>query len=135
MSPGLRATTSAPTLHIFEPLNIARLGGDWYCKVDASNLFLVEKPNTKKGIGIDVLPANIRDSNILTGNHLGQLANVYELPVIDPAFDDNNLKNIFQYYSLNPDEMEKELHRYAAALLSANKVNEAWQVLLSVDVI
>ncbi|MCY7421962.1 MAG: flavin reductase family protein [Chitinophagaceae bacterium] len=110
---------------------VARLGGDWYCKVDASNLFTVEKPNTKKGIGIDALPANIRDSKILTGNHLGQLANVYELPVINPAFDDNNLKNIFQYYSLNPDEMEQELHRYAATLLSENKVKEAWQVLLS----
>ena len=111
--------------------HVARLGGDWYCKVDASNLFKVEKPNTKKGIGIDALPLNIRHSIILTGNHLGQLANVYEMPFIDPAYHDNNLKNIFQYYSLNPDEMELELHRYAATLLSENKVKEAWQVLLS----
>lgn len=111
--------------------HVARLGGDWYCKVDASNLFMVQKPNTKKGIGIDALPANIRHSNILTGNHLGQLANVYELPIIDPAYHDNNLKNIFQYYSLDPEEMEIELHRYAATLLAENKVKEAWQVLLS----
>ena len=111
--------------------HVARLGGDWYCKVDASNLFMVEKPNTKKGIGIDALPLNIRHSIILSGNHLGQLANVYEMPIIDPAYDDNNLKNIFQYYSLNPDEMEIELHRYAATLLTENKVKEAWQVLLS----
>ena len=111
--------------------HVARLGGDWYCKVDASNLFMIEKPNTKKGIGIDALPLNIRHSIILTGNHLGQLANVYEMPFIDPAYHDNNLKNIFQYYSLNPDEMEIELHRYAATLLTENKVKEAWQVLLS----
>lgn len=115
--------------------HVARLGGDWYCKVDASNLFMVEKPNTKIGVGVDALPANIRLSSILTGNHLGQLANVHELPVIDPSFEDNNLKNIFQYYSLNPDEMEQEVHRYAATLLSENKVTEAWQVLLSVDVV
>ncbi len=113
--------------------HVARLGGDWYCKVDASNLFMVEKPNTKIGVGVDALPANIRLSSILTGNHLGQLANVHELPVIDPSFEDNNLKNIFQYYSLNPDEMEQEVHRYAATLLSENKVTEAWQVLLSVS--
>lgn len=111
--------------------HVARLGGDWYCKVDASNLFTVEKPNTKIGIGVDALPANIKLSNILTGNHLGQLANVSELPDIDPSFEDNTLRNIFQYYSLNPDEMEKELHRYAATLLSQNKVKQAWQVLLS----
>ena len=90
----------------------------------------MEKPNTKKGIGFDALPPNIRSSSVLTGNNLGQLANVHEMPVIDPTYDDTILKNIFQYYSLNPDEMEQELHRYAATLLSENKVKEAWQVLL-----
>lgn len=111
--------------------HIARLGGDWYCKVDETNLFQVEKPNIKLGIGIDALPENIRDSKILTGNNLGQLANVHEYPVIEPSFDDNHLKQIIQYYSLSPDEMEKELHSYAKKLLDNNKVYEAWQVLLA----
>jgi len=111
--------------------HIARLGGDWYCKVDETNLFQVEKPNIKLGIGIDALPENIRDSKILTGNNLGQLANVHEYPVIEPSFDDNHLKQIIQYYSLSPDEMEKELHSYAKKLLDSNKVYEAWQVLLA----
>ncbi|MFT3682641.1 MAG: flavin reductase family protein [Ferruginibacter sp.] len=111
--------------------HIARLGGDWYCKVDTNNLFKVEKPNTKLGIGVDALPPSIRNSNILTGNNLGQLANVSELPFVDPAFEDDRLKNIIQYYSINPDEMEKELHSYAKELLDTGKVNEAWQVLLS----
>jgi hypothetical protein len=95
-------------------------------------LFIVEKPNTKLGIGIDALPANIRNSNILTGNNLGQLANVNEMPVVDPSFEDDRLKNIFQYYSLSPDTMEEELHLYAKELLDEGKVKEAWQVLLSV---
>lgn len=111
--------------------HVARLGGDWYCKVDESNLFKVEKPNTKLGIGIDALPLSIRNSTILNGNNLGQLANVHEMPVIDPAFTDDTLKNIIQYYSINPDEMDKELHKYAKQLLDAGKVYEAWQVLLA----
>jgi flavin reductase (DIM6/NTAB) family NADH-FMN oxidoreductase RutF len=111
--------------------HVARLGGDWYCKVDASNLFQVEKPNVKVGIGIDSLPASIRESKVLTGNNLGQLANVYEMPVVDPAFSDDQLKNIFQYFSLNPAEMESELHRYAKELLDKGKVYEGWQVLLA----
>ena len=111
--------------------HVARLGADWYCRVDASNLFLVEKPNVKVGIGIDELPENIRNSKILTGNNLGQLGNVYELPVVDPSFDDDTLKNIFQYYAVNPEEMEKELHIYAKRLLDEGKVKEAWQVLLA----
>jgi hypothetical protein len=111
--------------------HVARLGGDWYCKVDETNLFEVEKPNVKLGIGIDSLPATVKNSRILTGNHLGQLANVHEMPVIDPAFDDDHLKQIIQYYSINPEEMEKELHSYAQKLLNKGKVQEAWQVLLA----
>ena len=111
--------------------HIARLGGDWYCKVDETNLFMVPKPNTELGIGVDALPESIRNSDILTGNDLGHLANVREMPVIEPSFDDTHLKNIIQYYSLNPDEMEKELHAYAKKLLAEGKVKEAWQVLLA----
>jgi flavin reductase (DIM6/NTAB) family NADH-FMN oxidoreductase RutF len=113
--------------------HVARLGGDWYCKVDETNLFHVPKPNTELGIGVDSLPEGIRNSKILTGNHLGQLANVKELPVIEPSFDDPHLKNIIQYYSINPDEMEKELHTYAKKLLDENNVSAAWQVLLALS--
>ena len=111
--------------------HVARLGGDWYAKIDESNLFKVAKPNTQLGIGVDSLPESIRNSNILSANNLGQLANVHEMPFVDPAFDDDKLKNIIQYFSINPDEMDKELHRYAKELLDAGKVNEAWQVLLA----
>jgi flavin reductase (DIM6/NTAB) family NADH-FMN oxidoreductase RutF len=111
--------------------HVARLGGDWYCVVNENNLFQVEKPNTQLGIGIDALPSSVRNSKILSGNNLGQLANVQELPLIDPSFDDAHLKQIFLYYSLNPGEMEKELHLYAGKLLETGKINEAWQVLLA----
>ena len=110
--------------------HVARLGGDWYCKVNEQNLFKVAKPNTQLGIGVDALPESIRNSPILTGNNLGQLANVHEMPFVDPAFSDERLTNIVQYYAINPDDMDKELHRYANELLDAGKVNEAWQVLL-----
>lgn len=112
---------------------VARLGGDWYSRVSKDSLFIVPKPNTKLGIGIDALPQSIRFSKQLTGNHLGMLANVHEMPVVEPSFDDEHLKNIIQYYSVNPEEMEKEVHCYAAKLLNANKVLEAWQVLLAAE--
>ncbi|KIC91184.1 flavin reductase [Flavihumibacter sp. ZG627] len=111
--------------------HIARLGGNWYSKVDPSNLFEVEKPNVKLGIGIDVLPETIRTSSILTGNELAQLGNVHEMPVVDPAFNDDKLKSIFQYYAVSPDDMEREIQLYAKELLAKHKIDEAWQVLLS----
>ncbi len=111
--------------------HVARLGGDWYCKVDEQSLFKVAKPHTQLGIGIDALPESIRKSTILTGNNFGQLANVNEMPFVDPAFDDDKLKQIIQYYAINPEELDKELHRYAKELLEAGKVKEAWQILLA----
>lgn len=113
--------------------HVARLGGDWYCVINENNLFEVEKPNTQIGIGIDALPLAIRNSKILSGNDLGQLANVNEMPVVDPSFDDADLKQIILYYSINPADMEKELHSYAKKLLGKGKMNEAWQVLLTGD--
>ena len=112
---------------------VARLGEDWYCSVEPANLFRVGKPNIHLGIGIDALPPAIRQSRILTGNDLGQLANVHVLPTVDPAWHDDRLKQIFQYYAVSPDEMEAELHSYARQLLSQGKVHEAWQVLLALN--
>lgn len=110
--------------------HVARLGADWYCRVDETNLFIVPKPHVELGIGVDALPDSIRNSQVLTGNNLGMLANVNDFPVIDPSYDDPHLKEIIQYYSVNPEEMEKELHSYAKKLLELGKLKEAWQVLL-----
>ncbi len=90
-------------------------------------------PNTQTGIGSHALPENIRNSSILTENNFQQLANVQEIPFVDPAYYDDRLKTIFQYYSINPDELEKELHLYAKELLDTGKITAAWQVLLSVS--
>jgi flavin reductase (DIM6/NTAB) family NADH-FMN oxidoreductase RutF len=110
---------------------VARMGADYYCRASGDAVFEVAKPVTTLGIGVDALPGTIRNSHILTGNNLGQLANVAQQPVIDPAFEDAHLRNIFQYYSIAPEEMEKELHRYAQKLLEKEQVQEAWQVLLA----
>lgn len=110
---------------------VARLGANWYCRVSPDNLFQVAKPNVQLGIGFDALPASIRNSKILNGNQLGQLANVHEMPVVEPSYEDAHLKNIIQYYSINPVELEKEIHLHAAKLLDQGKVHDAWQVLLA----
>lgn len=115
--------------------HVARLGGDWYCKVDNTNLFKVAKPNVQLGIGVDALPIAIRTSKILSGNHLGQLANVHDMPVVNPNFENDALKQIVQYFNIDPIEMETETHKLAAKFLNDGNVDDAWQVLLANDVI
>jgi len=94
---------------------VARMGGDYYCRASGSAVFEVAKPNLKLGMGIDALPEAIRKSQVLSGNDLGQLANVSDLPVIDPTF-------VWR--------RREDAHSDAKALLSEGKVDEAWQVLL-----
>lgn len=77
------------------------------------------------------LPGSILNSKILSSGHLIQLANVIEIPMVNPSFEDEKLKNIFQYFSTDPEEMETELHKYAKELLDDGKVADAWQVLLA----
>lgn len=112
--------------------HVARLGGDWYTRVSTTSLFKVQKPNTSLGIGIDALPSNIRFSTVFTGNDLGKLANVSSIPDPEPSFNDSHVTRIVQYYSLNPEEMELELHLHAKRLLDQDEIHAAWQVLLAI---
>jgi flavin reductase (DIM6/NTAB) family NADH-FMN oxidoreductase RutF len=59
---------------------VARLGGDWYARITEENLFKVEKPNIKLGVGFDQLPVGIVTNELLTQNEKAQLANYDILP-------------------------------------------------------
>lgn len=62
---------------------VARCGYDWYCRASGAALFEVAKPNLKLGIGIDQIPPSILNSEVLSGNDLGQLANIEAFPSKD----------------------------------------------------
>lgn len=109
--------------------HVARLGGDWYTRVSGS-LFKVEKPNTKTGIGFDVLPDAIKNSAVLTGNHLAQLANVTVLPTADRMFKDERLDAIVRYFKPG-NSLRKRIHTYVGELVDEGRIDDAWQVLLN----
>ncbi|WP_064196697.1 MULTISPECIES: flavin reductase family protein [Emticicia] len=112
---------------------VARMGGDWYVRANEISMFEVEKPTTKIGIGYDAIPANIRLSKILTGNHLGQLGNVENLPTqaeIEAYRATPTMQNIIEQVMYGCAFLDNLLHAEAAKLLNENKVKEAWLVLL-----
>jgi hypothetical protein len=88
----------------------------------------VQKPNRNIGIGMDALPAQIKNSNILTGNHLAQLANVDQLPKRETTFRDGRLEALFYYFK--GCNQQRRIHNYAKELLEEGRVDHAWQVLL-----
>ncbi|MGI4750129.1 MAG: flavin reductase family protein [Janthinobacterium lividum] len=112
---------------------VARLGGDWYCRVTPESLFKVPRPGTSSVIGIDGLPAGIKNSAVLTGNDLGKLGNITDLPD-DAAVDDfasqPEIKNLLDATIGDNFTRERELHREAKKLLDDGKVIEAWKILL-----
>jgi flavin reductase (DIM6/NTAB) family NADH-FMN oxidoreductase RutF len=112
---------------------VARMGGNWYCRANGPALFEVAKPLTTIGIGFDNLPNDVLTSKILTGNDLGQLANVESLPNETDVNDYKliELSEIFIKFEDDAAQLERELHLLAKQLLAENKVEEAWLTLLS----
>jgi flavin reductase (DIM6/NTAB) family NADH-FMN oxidoreductase RutF len=113
--------------------HVARLGGDWYCRVTPENLFKVAKPVKTVGIGVDSIPFAIRNSKILTGNNLGQLGNVETLPAdeeIEAYAQTDEIKEILDGTIGDAQTRETQLHLKAKELLAVEKVKEAWMVLL-----
>jgi flavin reductase (DIM6/NTAB) family NADH-FMN oxidoreductase RutF len=98
---------------------VARLGGDWYVRASGDALFEVAKPSIHKGIGVEAIPDFIKNDSSFSGNDLGRLGNIENLPSKD-EIDDFILHNP----NANFKEMGKEY-------LTHGKIKEAWMALLS----
>ena len=107
---------------------VSRMGGNWYSRAN-QGLFEVPKPLTTLGIGVDQIPAFIKESVVFNGNDLGMLGNVEALPTseeIDIFVNENfAVKGI-----LSADDVLKQ-HQKAKEYLDKNEVLSAWKVLLA----
>lgn len=113
---------------------VARMGYDYYCRASGNALFKVPKPNLKLGIGIDALPSQIKNSEVLTGNDLGMLANTEALPTADEIKSFSEEEDISKFNkALESDVSNERTARHIAAkkLLEAGKVSDAWKILLT----
>jgi len=110
---------------------VARMGGNWYTRAQGESLFEVPKPLTGLGIGVDQIPAQVCDSKILTGNDLGRLGNVENLPSTEQVqVFGEKYEMIGILESLEGEALQEALHSKAKELLSQGKIEEAWMTLL-----
>ncbi|WP_312314456.1 flavin reductase family protein [Empedobacter brevis] len=107
---------------------VARMGGDYYCRVIPESIFEVEKPTRTVGLGIDKLPDEIKHSNYLSGNNLGQLGNVEKLPTDEMI--QNFKAQLTQRLDIQKFKSIEVRHQVAAKLLEQGDVNGAWYWLL-----
>jgi len=112
---------------------VARMGGDWYCRTDKNSMFEITKPITTKGIGFDQMPNEILNSNILTGNDLGKLGGIENLPDETSVNDFKliELSELFIELEDDAEALERALHKKAKEFLAQNELDAAWKTLLS----
>jgi len=112
---------------------VSRMGGNWYCRADKNSMFEITKPITTCGIGFDQLPKDIMASTVLTGNDLGQLAGITELPNETDVNEYKllELSDLFVTLEDEPAKLEIELHNKAQQFLRENNLDEAWKTLLA----
>jgi flavin reductase (DIM6/NTAB) family NADH-FMN oxidoreductase RutF len=112
---------------------VARMGADWYCRANTASMFEIKKPISTCGIGYDALPPDIKNSQVLSANDLGQLAGIEELPNETDVNEYKllELSSLFLDLEANANALETALHHRAKELLSENQLEEAWLTLLS----
>lgn len=109
---------------------VARMGGFWYCRASGDALFQIPKPLTSVGIGYDMIPVDIRNSSVLTGNELGQLGNIEQLPSAKAISKAKEIPEVAEVLN-STTKVEERLHLLAKGFLAKGQTELAWEILMS----
>ena len=115
---------------------VGRMGGSWYIRANGAALFEIPKPIRSKGMGVDALPQSIRESTILTGNNLGRLGNLEELPSraeLEILEKDDELLMMAKKVGTDPEKHKKQLHWLAQRVLEEGEAKKALAILVYAD--
>ena len=107
---------------------VARAGGNFYSRAK-NGFFEIPKPISTMGIGVDALPKAVIESSIFSGNDLGKLANITNLPSTEKVklfVEEQRQKGLDV---LNMSQTQKQ--QQAKSFLDHEDVESAWYVLLS----
>lgn len=104
---------------------VSRMGANWYSRCTPESMFEIPKPLVTKGIGVDALPGHVRDSSILTGNDLGRLGNVEELPG-----DEEIAQAVSEAGVIESSQGEKRVHEIAREWLAKGETEKALALLI-----
>jgi flavin reductase (DIM6/NTAB) family NADH-FMN oxidoreductase RutF len=99
---------------------VARMGGDWYARAFGEALFEIPKPSSQRGIGVDMIPEFIKSNPLFTGNDLGRLGNIEQLP--DTA----------EIEAFKVNHNQENLLQLTKRFLTEGKIKDAWLALLAI---
>jgi flavin reductase (DIM6/NTAB) family NADH-FMN oxidoreductase RutF len=105
---------------------MGRMGRAFYVRASAESIHYIYQHITKPVVGYDGLPESVRNSEILTGNNLGQLSGIENAPSpseLEALKDQERIREI-----LNSDSPLLELHKYAQLELAKDNVDLAARI-------
>lgn len=114
---------------------VGRMGGKWYTRAIPDSLFAIPKPQKNIGIGVDRLPESVRNSRILSGNNLGRLGNLKELPAehdLQEIEERDEIRTLLQEPGDDEDRRHK-LHELAKTWIDNGEAEQALSLLLIAD--
>ena len=96
-------------------------------------MFEIKKPITTCGIGWDNIPEEILNSAFLSGNDLGKLGGIEQLPDETEVneFKLIELSDLFITHEDDAKKLEQLLHKKAKEYLNIDELENAWKTLLS----
>ena len=101
---------------------MGRMGRSYYVRASGDAVHRIYQPVMELGIGFDGLPSQDRESKILSGNELSQLANLTALPTeaeLSTLREDEDVKKLLQ--SSDP---KRAIHQYAKEILEKQEDRE-----------
>ncbi len=104
---------------------IGRMGGNWYNRAGADALFEIVKPSRDLAIGVGALPEHAQQSEILTGNDLGRLGALKQLP------PQEMVTQWQQQWEEDGAPSNQALHHQAREILHAGEVERALALLMA----
>jgi flavin reductase (DIM6/NTAB) family NADH-FMN oxidoreductase RutF len=104
-----------------DPLKIhqaGRCGLGYYVNNDPERMYSIAQPQAQIGIGVDALNQTIRNSTVLTGNNLGQLALNQTLPTAEEISDFQSTESYKYLKGFEGEECLKQFHKAASEMLN-----------------
>jgi flavin reductase (DIM6/NTAB) family NADH-FMN oxidoreductase RutF len=111
---------------------VARMGGNYYCRVQGDSIFEIPKPLKTLGVGVDQIPEEVIKKMIFTGNELGRLGNIEKIPdasAIQEFADSEELQEV-KREATDDEQYKAALYQLARKYLMEGNVESAWKVLL-----
>ncbi|MFK7796978.1 MAG: flavin reductase family protein [Aureispira sp.] len=112
---------------------VGRLGRAYYVRASGDSIFDVYQSVLKPALGFDQLPEHLRNSTVLTGNELAQLAGLYDFPseeLIQELLQSNEITQILISVEEPNEELLEGLHQLVRTTLQEGQVERAFGIAM-----